>query len=210
MLKVDQLEYLHCNSVVMWPEYHKIQKPIKINWMEGVREKSTSSASRYVCARRVWNAWCWSDMTNHSNTHNPTIFILLLVLCANVTPWRLWCDFWLGVMCEGCGSAQCRGGWVSAHRKAELSYHQQCECDITIMRDNELANTRLRVWTIAWRNVKHGALPLTASNRSSHITVTLWTLPRRSSDQDIWIWGDGMEEIIFLDLLTTLPRVQTW
>lgn len=56
MSKVDQLEYLHCNSVVMWPEYHKI-KPIKINWMEGVREKSIPSASRYVCARRVWNVW---------------------------------------------------------------------------------------------------------------------------------------------------------
>ena len=211
MLKVDQLEYLHCNSVVMWPEYHKIQKPIKINCMEGVREQSTCSASRYVCARGVWNVWCWSDMINHSNTHNPTK-IIYFCLCyvrmwrrdvCDVTPDSAWCV--KGVAAPSTEGAEFlhigKPSWALINNVSVTS-----------------PSCRIMNWQIqssgceplSWRNVKHGALPRTASNTSSHITVTLWTLPRRSNDQDIWIGGDGMKAIIFLDLLTTLPCVQTW
>ena len=130
MSKVDQLEYLHCNSVVMWPEYHKI-KPIKINWMSEW-EIHFQCISLCLCSASV-KCMDAGNMTNHSNTHNPTKFLFWLCYV------QMWC-------CDVCDvtldSAWCvKGvavgrGWVSAHRKAELSY-QQCECDITVMRDIE-------------------------------------------------------------------------
>ena len=138
---------------------------------------------------------------------------ILLVWCANVTPWclkrrlltrrdmwRVW-HWWAG-------------GRVSAHRKAKLwainnvmSVTSPPSC--RIITGMKIFTTPGMNYIFPWWNVKHaGALPPTASNRSSHIT--LWTLPWRSNDQDIWIWGKMMEVITFLDLLTTLTLVQTW
>ena len=156
MLKVDQLEYLHCNSVVMWPEYHKIQKPIKINWMEGVREKSTSSASRYVCARRVWNVWCWSDMTNHSNTHNPTkSYISACVMCE--------CDAVMSVM------------WLLTRRDVWRVWQRPVQRGLSFC----TSESRAELWSTMWVWHHHHAGYWTGKYRApgvNHCLGEMWNM----------------------------------
>ena len=123
------------------------------------------------------------NMTNHSQ--NPTK-IAYCVMCKSnaVMSEEVTLDsarYVKGVALVGRGQGFCKA-------ESQAESYQQCECDITVMQDynwdGSIHHTRDELFPC--RNVKHArALPPTASNRSSHITVTLWTLPRRSNDQDI-------------------------